>query len=184
MPLQWCLAPAEQIIPGPSGIDLSIETHGDISSPLAIVMIHGGYQSRRCFKYQYPTLAFDHFVIGLDLPGHGRSSLPDDAILSSALYAECVQSVLTALHIENKAIVLIGWTFGGIVCRAYLDRFQGEMNIVGLVQFASLFGGFVAYLSHLKRDPFFHPVLKAFGGMKGESDNVLHEQFIHHFSND
>jgi pimeloyl-ACP methyl ester carboxylesterase len=181
MPLQFQLAPAEQIIAGPAGIDLSIETHGDISSPLAIVLIHGGYQSRRCFKYQYPTLAFDHFVVGLDLPGHGRSTLPEGAILSSVLYAECVHAVLTALHLEKKSMVLLGWSFGGLVCRAYLDHFGREMKIVGLIQLASLFGGFAAYLSSLERDPFFQPVLTSFANAAGGSETIAHKRFVTHF---
>ena len=181
MPLQFQLSPDERVIAGPAGIDLSVETHGDISSPLTIVLIHGGYQSRRCFKYQYPTLAFDHFVVGLDLPGHGRSTLPEGAILSSALYAECVHAVLTALHLEKKPIVLLGWSFGGLVCRAYLDHFGQEMNIVGLIQLASLFGGFAAYLSSLERDPFFQPVLTTFANAEGESDTIAHQRFVTHF---
>ena len=40
---------------------------------------------------------------------------------------------------------------------------------------------FTDYLSHLDHDPFFHPVLAAFGGMKGESTTIIHEQFIRHF---
>jgi len=181
MPLQFQLTPVERVIAGPAGIDLSVETHGDISSPLTIVLIHGGYQSRRCFKYQYPTLAFDHFVVGLDLPGHGRSTLPDGAILSSALYAECVQAILTALHLEKKPIVLLGWSFGGLVCRAYLDHFGQETNIVGLIQLASLFGGFAAYLSSLERDPFFQPVLTSFANAEGESETIAHQRFVTHF---
>ncbi len=182
MSIPFQLASAEQIIPGPAGIHLSVETHGDISSPLAIVLIHGGYQSRRCFKHQYPALALEHFVVGLDLPGHGMSSLPDGAMLSSALYAECVHAVLTALHIEEKPLVLVGWSFGGAVCRSYLDRFGEEMNIVGLIQLASLLGGLAAYVSHLGRDPFFQPVLTAFGEGGIESDvTLLHKRFVTHF---
>jgi pimeloyl-ACP methyl ester carboxylesterase len=181
MPLQFQLTPVERVIAGPAGIDLSVETHGDISSPLVIVLVHGGYQSRRCFKYQYPTLAFDHFVVGLDLPGHGRSTLPDGVILSSALYAECVQAILTALHLEKKPIVLLGWSFGGLVCRAYLDHFGQETNIVGLIQLASLFGGVAAYLSSLERDPFFQPVLTSFANAEGESETIAHQRFVTHF---
>ncbi len=172
----------EQIIAGPAGIHLSVETHGDISFPLAIVLIHGGYQSRRCFKRQYPALALDHFVVGLDLPGHGMSSLPEGAILSSARYAESVHAVITALHIEEKPLVLVGWSFGGAVCRAYLNHFGQEMNIVGLIQLASLFGGLAAYVSHLKNDPLFQPVLAAFGEGAIDSDvTLLHKRFMNHF---
>ena len=181
MPLQFQLAPETQVISGPAGIDLSVETHGDISAPLVVVMLHGGYQSRRCFKYQYPTLAFDHFVVGLDLPGHGKSTLPDGTMLSSGLYADCIQSVLTALHLEKKPIVLLGWSFGGLVCRAYLDRFGQEMHIVGLIQLASLFGGFAPYLSHMQRNPFFRPVLTAFEEAEGESETIIHQRFLTHF---
>ncbi|MBA2392046.1 MAG: alpha/beta hydrolase [Ktedonobacteraceae bacterium] len=183
MPLQFQLAPVEQILSGPSGIDLSVETHGDISAPLAIVLVHGGYQSRRCFRYQYPTLALDHFVVGLDLPGHGRSSGSDDGtMLSSALYAECVHSVITGLHIEHKPIVLVGWSFGGLICRAYLDRYGPSMDIVGLIQLASLFGGFAPYVSHMLLDPFFQPVLSTFGeAAEGERDSIAHQRFLTHF---
>jgi len=180
--LPFQLTPVEQIIPGPAGIHLSVETHGEISSPLAVVLIHGGYQSRRCFKRQYPMLALDHFVVGLDLPGHGLSSLPEGALLSSELYAESVHAVITALHIEEKPLVLVGWSFGGAVCRTYLHHFGKEMNIVGLVQLASLFGGFAAYVSHLKNDPLFQPVLAAFGDGAQENDiSLLHKRFTNHF---
>lgn len=182
MPIPFQLASEEQIIAGPAGIHLSVETHGDISSPLAVLLLHGGYQSRRCFKRQYPALALDHFVVGLDLPGHGMSSLPEGTILSSARYAESVHAVITALHIEEKPLVLVGWSFGGAVCRSYLDHFEQEMNIVGLIQLASLFGGLATYVSHLKNDPLFQPVLAAFGEGAIESDvTLLHKRFTNHF---
>ena len=57
-----------------NGIMLYYEVHGT-GKPL--IMLHGGFGSFEMFNALSPALAQDHQVIGVDLYGHGRTTLTD-----------------------------------------------------------------------------------------------------------
>ncbi len=66
--------PVTSVISEPAEAEFSFETHGDPSSPLTIVLIHGGYQSRHSFKervwWKFLTMgnAFLHEIPPDDAP--------------------------------------------------------------------------------------------------------------------
>ena len=78
----------------------------------ALALIHGVGLQKSIWAPQIAALAADHYVIALDMPGHGASSLPPEAP-RLADYAEAVRAVFDALGIERAD--LVGHSMGALV---------------------------------------------------------------------
>jgi non-heme chloroperoxidase len=97
-----------------------------------IVLIHGINQCALVWHKQYGSAMAKEFrFVCPDLRGHGMSDKPTDPEYynQSALWADDVQAVLTALSLRKP--VLVGWSYGGYVLNDYLARF-GQDAIGGL----------------------------------------------------
>jgi pimeloyl-ACP methyl ester carboxylesterase len=70
-------APTKSGLVPANGVDYYYEIHGH-GEPL--LLLHGGLGSIEMFEPMLPTLAVSRQVIGVDLHGHGRTSLGDRAI--------------------------------------------------------------------------------------------------------
>src|SRR5262245_25453173 len=95
------------------GVKIRYVTQG---SGEPVVLIHGLHSSA-AGNWQFPgiftTLAKDHQVIALDLPGHGGSDKPDDVAAYGVQMAEDV--VLLMDHLKVPKAHVIGYSLGGMI---------------------------------------------------------------------
>jgi pimeloyl-ACP methyl ester carboxylesterase len=91
---------------------LAIERRGEHGLP--VLFIHGNSSSRAVFAAQLrSSIAANHRLVALDLPGHGESSNAPDPTRSYTLpsFAEAAIEVLEQLDLSNA--VVVGWSLGG-----------------------------------------------------------------------
>ena len=88
------------------GIRYYYEVHGE-GEPL--LLLHGGLGSTGMFAPILPTLAEKRQVIGVDLQGHGRTTLGDRPISFEAM-ADDLAAILT--HLGLKQVDVMGYSFG------------------------------------------------------------------------
>src|SRR5690554_2452242 len=81
-----------------------------------VVFLHGWGQSFSTYTNLMPYLICDYQVIGLDLPGFGKSEKPNVA-LSITDYANCLKELLV-LH-AIKSPVIAAHSFGGRIAIKY-----------------------------------------------------------------
>jgi pimeloyl-ACP methyl ester carboxylesterase len=118
----------------PDGVTLAVQEWGNPDGA-ELLLIHGVAQSHLSFARQFASpLARDFRIVTFDLRGHGLSAKP----LEQAFYqdprrwADDVRAVMAACGLRRP--VLVGWSLGGRVLRAYLmhhgDDGLGGINIV------------------------------------------------------
>jgi pimeloyl-[acyl-carrier protein] methyl ester esterase len=78
----------------------------------ALVLLHGWGLNQRVFDALLPQLALRHEVIGIDLPGHGRSAEP--AQLAREGWTVTALARLLQAQLPAPA-TLLGWSLGGQV---------------------------------------------------------------------
>jgi pimeloyl-ACP methyl ester carboxylesterase len=109
--------------------DIAIfETSGE---GLPLLMIHGNSGCKEVFVKQVESpLASQYRLIGMDLPGHGKSSDAFEPMVAYTMpgYARAAMEVLDALGIHKAAV--LGWSLGG---HAGLEMLQLHPGIVGLM---------------------------------------------------
>ena len=76
----------------------------------AIVQIHGWTCNATFFRLQTAAFAKQYRVIGIDLPGHGRSDAPRDVSYTIEHFADAVTAVMKHAGVEKT--VLIGHSMG------------------------------------------------------------------------
>ncbi len=132
------VTPSEHV-EGPVGT-VSFSTFGKRTTAPTVVLVHGWMQSERCWRKQIPVLARDHYVVTLDLPGHGRSApLSGEHVISPLLWPQSLRAVLASLHLDASPIVLAGWSFGGGVTSLYM-KLYGLSHVAGIVTFGTSIG--------------------------------------------
>ncbi|GHO96509.1 AB hydrolase superfamily protein YdjP [Reticulibacter mediterranei] len=133
-------------IAGPSDVPLYLETYGDPTEEQTLLLVHGGFQSLRCFHQQFAALSEHYYIIALDLPYHGRSwPIPSGLRPDPTFWAQSIRAVLAHLQRLSSPLFIAAWSFGGLVVRNYLLTCGQEENLTGLVLVSSLFGGIDAY---------------------------------------
>jgi len=98
----------------------------------AILFVHGLAQSHLSFAPQFESsLATRHRLVAYDLRGHGESGKPADPAYycDGQRWADELAAVISATELEKP--VLVGWSLGGRVVRAYLMH-HGDDRIGGL----------------------------------------------------
>jgi len=108
--------PAEVSMPAPStsghapvnGVKLYYAVYGE-GDPL--VLLHGGFGQIEMFGPNIAALAQGRQVIGVDLRGHGRSSLPQEQMTFSDLAAD-VAGLIEHLGFEKADVM--GYSLGGL----------------------------------------------------------------------
>jgi 3-oxoadipate enol-lactonase len=93
---------------------LHYQETGPKSGP-AVVLIHSLATSSEVWAHQVPVWSMNFRVVCVDLPGHGRSAVSEDAV-TLANMAEQVVAVLDHLQIASAAFV--GISLGGMVTQA------------------------------------------------------------------
>ncbi|MCG8669530.1 MAG: alpha/beta hydrolase [Pseudomonadales bacterium] len=114
-----------------SGSPIYYELSGNpLGKPL--LMLHGGLGSGRDLTPLHNFIMQDHYLISIDLRGHGKSKLAGPS-LSYAQYQNDVLEVLDHLGIKQYSI--FGFSDGGIV--GYRLAAQQSENVVSLVTLGS-----------------------------------------------
>ncbi len=87
---------------------------GEIN-PLTLMMIHGLGDEADTWRHIFNPLAEDYHVIAMDLPGFGRSDLPDNKI-TPVFLLNCLLELLNVLELETA--IMVGNSLGGILAHA------------------------------------------------------------------
>jgi len=96
----------------------------------ALVLIHGLGGSWQTWLRNLPALADHHRVIGIDLPGFGRSE-PLRPPAEMATHADVVALLLEELGIP--AATIVGHSMGGLVALLLVERHPGRVERLVLV---------------------------------------------------
>jgi pimeloyl-ACP methyl ester carboxylesterase len=112
-----------------SGLRVNYEIEGE--GP-AVLLLHGWGGCIASMRPIRETLARDHRVISVDLPGFGGSEMPPE-VWGSERYAECVRELLAGLGV-TRLLAVVGHSFGGKVA-LYVSLQQpglvGSLVLVG-----------------------------------------------------
>lgn len=81
-----------------------------------ILLVHGLGDEADTWRRILPDLASSRRVIALDLPGFGRSELPEQPV-SIDTYVEILHALLDALQISE--VTLVGHSMGGIIVQTF-----------------------------------------------------------------
>ncbi|OAD90692.1 alpha/beta hydrolase [Aequorivita soesokkakensis] len=103
-------------------VPIHFETFGKGS---AIILLHGFLESSTMWKHLIPQLSKNNFVITIDFPGHGKSSVISETH-SMELMAEVVNNVMQNLQISSATF--IGHSMGGYVALAYAELFPEKVE--------------------------------------------------------
>ena len=121
------------------GTTLAVQEWGHPDGP-AVLLIHGGLQSHRCWERQVgdPALAGQCRLVTFDLRGHGDSAKPEgDGYYRPPLpWADDLAAVIAALSLRQPT--LVGWSFGGRVIGDYLSVYgAGQIGAINYVAAAT-----------------------------------------------
>jgi pimeloyl-ACP methyl ester carboxylesterase len=106
------LEPFARTVTLPGGLDLFLfDTGGDPARPV-VVLLHGLGDEADTWRQVIPALRADYRVLAPDLPGFGRSGLPNRP-LTVPFFAETILALLSELQIEQ--VVLSGHSTGAII---------------------------------------------------------------------
>lgn len=90
-----------------------------------VILVHGFTLNQSYWSHQVPALAKTHRVVALDLPGHGDSGKPGDAVYSMDFYARAVEAVAQDAGLNHAA--LVGHSMGLPVIHTVLRR--GKLKV-------------------------------------------------------
>ncbi|GAB1508271.1 alpha/beta fold hydrolase [Actinophytocola sp. KF-1] len=114
---------------GGGGARIAFRTAGDPQGP-PIVFVHGWAASSESWAGQLSDQSLSgHWMVAVDLRGHGASSAPSDGYDDPAVWAADLAGVLAGL---GRPAVLVGWSYGGLVVTDYL-RERGTAGVAGVV---------------------------------------------------
>jgi pimeloyl-ACP methyl ester carboxylesterase len=105
-----------------------------------VVFVHGWACDSSFWRKQAPSLAHDHRLILMDLPGHGRSGKPQ-LRYDLDLLARSVAAVLDRAGVDRA--VLVGHSLGALVVRQTARRWPERVEGLVLVD-----GAFIPRPSH------------------------------------
>jgi len=112
------------------GVRIVYEVRGRTNDQPTLVFVHGWCGCRSCWSGQLNSLASNHFVVALDLGGHGASGTNRVAWTMKA-FGEDVKAVVEQLKLPK--VILIGHSMGGPViveaARLMPDRVSGLVGV-------------------------------------------------------
>ncbi len=122
---------------------------GDEDSP-PLVFVHGHSACWQHWLEQLPHFMGHRRCIALDLPGFGRSPLPDDGVSMSG-YARIVDELMDRLDLGPACVV--GNSMGGFVAAELAIRFPQRVERLVLVAAAGMAGGYIGLPTELIAHP-------------------------------
>jgi len=120
-----------QMVGGPSGSLLHVETHGPADAP-PIIFTHGWGMDRTMWRYAKAELGDRFRLILWDLPGLGRSRAAPHGRIALEDFAADLAAL--TLMTEGPRPVLVGHSIGGMTIQTLVrDRPQTLERVAGLV---------------------------------------------------
>ena len=116
------------------GVQVRYWSEGSQGSPVILIHGIGGYVEN--WWPNNRTLARQHRVFAVDLPGFGRSDKPVDAPYDMPYFATFVRDFMTALSLESASVV--GHSMGGGVALQTALTFPQKVSRLVLVDSAGL----------------------------------------------
>jgi non-heme chloroperoxidase len=114
---------------GSHGIELAADLEGPWHGP-AVVLLHGGGQTRHAWKGTGGVLAHEgFFTVSLDLRGHGESDWAPDGDYTLDAYAADVTTVAREL---GRPVALVGASLGGLASLLAVGE-SADLNCTALV---------------------------------------------------
>ncbi len=90
-----------------------------------VILLHGYLETSAIWNGFLEKLALDHWVIAVDLPGHGLSEA-FDTTHTMEFMASVVKELMDSLGLDKA--FLIGHSLGGYVTLAFLDLFPSYLS--------------------------------------------------------
>jgi pimeloyl-ACP methyl ester carboxylesterase len=109
------------------GCSIYYEEIGDKAKP-ALLFLHGGMQHIEDFNSIVSFFTDDHYVIGMDSRGHGKSTMGDEPLTFERLQQD-VEALVQ--HLRLREINLVGFSDGGII--AYRLAAARKINIKKII---------------------------------------------------
>jgi pimeloyl-ACP methyl ester carboxylesterase len=80
-----------------------------------MIMIHGASQDSTSWRYNLPYFSEWYDVLAVDLPGHGKSELPQDTgpVRSVKTYSEHIWGLIQALELRDP--IVVGHSLAGAI---------------------------------------------------------------------
>src|SRR4051812_8871268 len=111
-------------VTGGAGVNLHVVETGNRDGK-SVLFIHGFSQCHLAWRKQMCSeLTRDFRLVAMDIRGHGLSDKPRAAYDDSALWAQDIHAVITALGLHQP--ILVGWSYGGVIISDYLGAFGDE----------------------------------------------------------
>lgn len=131
------LAPYAQEIPLAGKATSLFAYVGGPETGLPVILVHGLGDEADTWRHVFELLAVHHRVIAPDLPGFGRSPLPDGGITMPDMI-EVVKALIGTL--EAPEVALIGNSLGAMICHAVAlelpERVQALVLLDGMLYVA------------------------------------------------
>jgi len=127
------LNPMNKVMGYPGG-EMSYTVEG---SGQAIILLHGFGESGSIWQHQAEKLSKEYRVIIPDLPGTGRSPLPNGKSFESLEdYADLLRALLDTEGLPN--CTLIGHSMGGYISLAFAEKYPDRLAGFGLFHSTAL----------------------------------------------
>jgi pimeloyl-ACP methyl ester carboxylesterase len=107
----------------------------DIGDGPVVVFLHGLAGCWQNWLQSIPSLACDHRVIALDLPGFGASPMPSGPITMPG-YARMLDELFVTLGVDSAT--LVGSSMGGFVAAEFAIRYGAQVDRLCLTSPAGL----------------------------------------------
>jgi pimeloyl-ACP methyl ester carboxylesterase len=130
--------PSVALVSLPDGVRLHVNEHGDPTSPLTVVFLHGWTLDARLWRNQIADLqtklGAPVRILAFDLRGHGRSTACPPHTTTLAQLADDLHAVLRE-RVPDGKVVLVGHSMGGMTIMEYAHRHSIEFTnrVAGVV---------------------------------------------------
>ena len=117
-------------VPSSDGVLLHYEVHGTGGEPA--VVLHGG--PGLSLRYLWPDLeplVQGRRLIFYDQRGGGRSTIPNDALITAAKHVEDLEEVRKFFGLER--MTLVGHSWGAVLATLYADRYPNRVGRMLLI---------------------------------------------------
>lgn len=122
-----------------NGISINVisESKSIPSDKIPILFLHGFTGSCGDWSFLFSSLNSNYFPIAIDLPGHGKTIVPNSPdSFSTEAYSDIIQIVLDYFNISK--VVLFGYSMGGRGALSY--TIKNNERIIGLILESSTAG--------------------------------------------